>query len=75
MNLPNYEVHHVTMSEFVNMENMDLNEHFAKNLSEKIEVEKQKQDESLNQLKNEFFEMQDRYMSGVSAISRILEKR
>lgn len=44
MNWQNYEVHSVSNLEYLNMENMDLNEHFAKNLAEKIDVEKQKQD-------------------------------
>lgn len=44
-------------------------------MAEKIEVEKQKQDETLNLLKTEFYEAQDRYQSGAMAISRILEKR
>lgn len=33
------------------LNNLDLNEHFARNLAEKIEVEKQKQDETFNLLK------------------------
>ena len=55
--------------------NLDLSEHFARNLAEKIEVEKQKQDETFNLLKTEFYESQERYQAGAMGITRVLEKR
>lgn len=62
-------------AEFITLANMDVNEHFAKNLAEKIDIEKQKQDETLNTLKNEFTDVQERYQAGASAIAKILGRR
>jgi len=62
-------------AEFVNLDNFVINEHFAHNLAEKIEIEKQKQDETLNLLKTEFLESQDRYLSGSLVLTRVLGKK
>jgi hypothetical protein len=41
------------------LQNLDLHDHFIRNLSEKIDVEKQKQDEALNLIRSAYFSLKD----------------
>lgn len=47
------------IADYVDLSNLDVHEFFARNLADKIEVEKQKQDESLNLLRSTFFQLKD----------------
>lgn len=62
-------------SEHVRLENLSLHEHFVRNLAEKIEVEKQKQDEGLNEIRSAYFHLQDSFQSSLSILTKLFEKK